>query len=197
MPPLPMPRRPAVFLDKDGTLVENVPYNADPALQRLVPSAVPALRQLVARGYLLLVITNQSGIARGYFNEAQLTVLMGDLHRRLAIHGIDLAGFYACPHAPDAQDQPLCGCRKPRPGMLQRAADDHGIDLTRSWMIGDILHDIEAGRRAGCRTVLVDPDRLEPAAQSPWREPHYIAADLLDAASFILRTQPETMGEPS
>lgn len=182
--------RPAVFLDKDGTLVENVPYNADPALQRLVPTAIPALKQLQLQGYELLVISNQSGIARGYFSQAQLDRLIDDLRRQLSAHDIELAGFYACPHAPDGQDLPLCPCRKPGPGMLQRAAQEHHLDLARSWMIGDILHDVEAGRRAGCRSVLVDPEGLEPKPQTRWREPHYIARDLLDAAGFIHRTQP-------
>jgi histidinol-phosphate phosphatase family protein len=176
-----------VFLDKDGTLVENVPYNVDPARQRLVPTAVSALRQWQRQGYVLLVISNQTGIAHGYFTQAELDTLIADLRRQLLAHGIRLAGFYACPHAPDAQDQPLCACRKPGPGLLRQAAAEHGIDLARSWMIGDILHDIEAGRRAGCRTVLVDPDRLEPQPQTPWRRPDYIARDLLDAAGFIER----------
>lgn len=177
--------RPAVFLDKDGTLVENVHYNADPALQRLVPTAVPALLQFQRQGYLLVVISNQTGIAKGYFTQEDLDVLIDDLRAKLQARGIDLTAFYACPHAPDAQDQPLCACRKPGPGMLQKAAAEHGIDLSQSWMIGDILHDVEAGRRAGCRTVLIDPDRLEPAPQTPWRRPDHIARDLLDAAGFI------------
>ncbi len=179
--------RPAVFLDKDGTLVENVPYNVDPALLRLTRGAATALRLLADAGYLLFVVSNQPGIALGRFDSAALARLLEALELRLRERGIRLAGFYACPHAPvPVGAAPGCECRKPAPGLLQRAAAEHGIDLSRSWMVGDILDDVEAGRRAGCRTVLLDVGNETVWRGGPLREPHRRAANLLDAARLML-----------
>jgi D-glycero-D-manno-heptose 1,7-bisphosphate phosphatase len=138
----------AVFLDKDGTLVENVPYNVDPQRITLTPGAVEAVSRLAGQGYRIIVVSNQPGVALGYFEHAELHKVKKRLQDLLPA----LDGFYFCPHAPGAG----CACRKPACGMLVRAAEDHGVDLRGSWMVGDILDDIEAGRRAGCRTVLVD-----------------------------------------
>ncbi|MEX2536447.1 MAG: HAD family hydrolase [Trueperaceae bacterium] len=154
-------RRPAVFLDKDGTLLEDVPYNVDPDEMRLTAGAGPALRRLADAGFELIVVTNQSGVARGLFPPTALRTVEWRLEELLAPFDVKLAGFHACMHHPDgivatfARD---CSCRKPKPGLLQAAASQHGIDLTSSWMVGDILNDVEAGCRAGCRTVLLDSD---------------------------------------
>ncbi len=146
---------PAVFIDKDGTLVENVPYNADPAHLRFMPGATDALRRLAQRGFALVMVTNQSGLARGRFSAAQWELLLGVLLARLKHEaGVTLLDVMVCPHAPGSDGRPLCTCRKPSPGMLLHAARLHGLDLARSWMIGDTLDDVEAGRRAGCRSVL-------------------------------------------
>jgi D-glycero-D-manno-heptose 1,7-bisphosphate phosphatase len=147
--------RPAVFVDKDGTLIENVPYNADPARLRFMPGATDALRRLAQRGFALVMVTNQSGLARGHFSAEQWDTLLGVLLERLRREaGVALLDVMVCPHAPGSDGLPLCTCRKPSPGMLLHAARLHRLDLARSWMIGDTLDDIEAGRRAGCRTVL-------------------------------------------
>jgi histidinol-phosphate phosphatase family protein len=178
----------AVFLDKDGTLVEDVPYNVDPARLKFTAQAVEGLRLLQAQGYLLIVVTNQPGIALGHFGRAELARLQAALKRMLADEGVELQGFYACPHAPSADPKrPNCLCRKPAPGLLRQAAQAHGVDLSRSWMVGDILHDVEAGRRAGCRTVLLDVGNETQWQMSPLREPHHRCADLLAAAHTILR----------
>jgi histidinol-phosphate phosphatase family protein len=187
--PLPSPAggAPAVFVDKDGTLVEDLPYNVDPARMRFTARALPALRLLSGQGYQIIVVTNQPGVALGYFGLDALHRLRRALARRLDRAGVPLAGFYACPHAPGPE--PRCGCRKPAPGLLQLAARTHGLDLARSWMVGDILDDVEAGRRAGCRTVLLDVGNETVWRPGPMRMPHGRADDLHAAAEFILAHQ--------
>lgn len=178
----------AVFLDKDGTLIEDVPYNVDPERIQLTRGAVEGLQLLHAAGYQLIVITNQSGIARGYFPESALVAVKERLHQLLAEVGVPLAGFYHCPHHPHGVVKELaiaCSCRKPEPGLLLCAAADRGIDLAQSWFIGDILNDVEAGRRAGCRTILINNGNETEWELSPLRTPHYMVADLAEAAQVI------------
>lgn len=175
----------AVFLDKDGTLIDDVPYNVDPARLRLARHAGPALRLMQQMGYRLIVVSNQSGVARGLFSEAALPPLFSALQDMLALEGVALDGWYWCPHHPQGMAAGYaieCGCRKPLPGMLRQAARDHGIGLAQSWMVGDILNDVEAGRRAGCRTVLIDNGNETEWLRSPLRLPDITAPDLLGAA---------------
>jgi histidinol-phosphate phosphatase family protein len=189
----------AVFLDKDGTLVEDIPYNVDPSRLRFTPHAVEGLHLLQAHGYLLIVATNQPGIALGHFDRAALARLQAGLTRMLADEGITLHGFHACPHAgsPDPK-RPNCLCRKPAPGLLRQGAQAHGADLGRSWMVGDILNDVEAGRRAGCRTVLLDVGNETEWLMSPLREPHYRCPNLLEAARAIVQADhPSPHPEPA
>lgn len=179
---------PAIFLDKDGTLIDDIPYNVDPAEIRLSNRAGEGLRVLSQLGYPLIVVTNQAGIARGFFKEEALGPVRQRLEELLARHGASMTGFYYCPHYPDAAVTEYtfaCDCRKPLPGMLLKAAGEHGIDLARSWMIGDILNDVEAGHRAGCRSVLIDSGNETEWVLSPERDPEYIASDLHDAALWI------------
>ena len=188
----------AVFLDKDGTLVEDVPYNADPELMRLAPGALEGVRLLAGAGYRLVVVSNQSGVAHGYFAEEALAGVEARLRELLAEGGVSLAGFYYCPHHPQgsvAGYDVACACRKPRDGLLRTAAREQGIDLTRSWMVGDILHDVEAGRRAGCRTVLIDNGNETEWELSPQRQPHFTASDLTEAARILLSCSPLPAGE--
>ncbi len=182
----------AVFLDKDGTLIEDVPYNVDPARVRLAPGAVEALRLLRGTDFRLIVVSNQSGVAHGLFPEAALAGVEARLRELLAAGGVALDGFYYCPHHPDgsvAAYATVCDCRKPLPGMLRRAAREHGIDLARSWLVGDILNDVEAGRRAGCRTVLLDNGHETEWVMSELRRPDCVAVDLLGAAWAILTAE--------
>jgi histidinol-phosphate phosphatase family protein len=182
------PRR-AVFLDKDGTLVEDIPYNVDPQKVSLSRGAAAGLAALHAAGYRLVVVSNQSGAARGYFPEAALEGVRRRLGELLAAHRIPLAGFFWCPHHPDGVVPELavaCDCRKPAPGMLLRAASELGLDLGASWLVGDILDDVEAGRRAGCRTVLLDNGHETEWRRGPQRRPDGVAATLDEAARFIL-----------
>jgi histidinol-phosphate phosphatase family protein len=178
------PRGPAIFLDKDGTLVEDVPYNVDPAQLRFTPRAFDALRLWRDAGYRIVVVTNQSGIGRGFFEVEDLRRLHAALRDRLASEGIALAGFFACPHLEGAG----CACRKPRAGLIEEAARALGIDLSSSWMVGDILNDVEAGHRAGCRSVLLDVGHETEWSGGPMRAPEHRCADLLEAAHAILET---------
>ncbi len=190
-----MSRR-AVFLDKDGTVLRNVPYNADPARMELLPGAAAGLRRLARAGFALVVVSNQSGVARGYFPEEALEVVHGRLTTLFAGAGARLAGFFYCPHHPDGQGPYAlaCSCRKPAPGLVRRAASELGIDLSRSWMVGDILDDVEAGQRAGCRTVLVENGGETEWRFGPWRVPHYRAFDLAGAARCILEAEAPDCG---
>jgi histidinol-phosphate phosphatase family protein len=180
------PRR-AVFLDKDGTLVVDVPDNVDPARLRFTPRALEGLQTLDRAGYALVVVTNQSGLAAGRVSRAEFARLQRALEQRLRDEaGITLAGFYTCPHAPGPSPALGCLCRKPAPGMLRQAALAHGLELGRSWMVGDILDDVEAGHRAGCRTVLLEVGSETVWRRSPLREPDHRVPDLLEAARVIL-----------
>lgn len=184
-----MKRQPAVFLDKDGTLVEDVPYNVDPARMRLTARAVEGVRVLACAGYALVVVSNQSGVARGYFDASALDAVRVRLAEFIEGAGAELAGFYCCPHHPDGvvgKFARACDCRKPAPGLLRRAAQELRLDLGRSWMVGDTLDDIEAGQSAGCRTVLLDNGHETEWRGGALREPHERAPDLAGAARRIL-----------
>jgi histidinol-phosphate phosphatase family protein len=146
---------------------------------RLGSGAEEAVRSLAASGFRLIVVSNQGGVGLGRLRETDLLALNARLQRLL---GGALAGFYYCTHHPRAG----CDCRKPRPGLLMRAAAEHGVDLARSWMIGDILDDVEAGRRAGCRTCLIDNGNETEWRGGEAREPDFIAADLASAADHIV-----------
>jgi D,D-heptose 1,7-bisphosphate phosphatase len=180
---------PAVFLDKDGTLIEDVPYNVNPGLIRLSRGAGEGISQLAAAGYAIVVVSNQSGIARGLFQESELPAVEQRLRELLAEWDVPLAGFFYCPHHPEGKIAPYrqaCECRKPAPGLLKRAADELGLDRARSWMVGDILDDVEAGYRAGCRTVLLNVGHETEWLWSEARRPDFLAADLGWAARVIL-----------
>ena len=187
------PQSRAVLLDKDGTIVEDIPYNVDPTRLKLAEGAGRALRQLQRAGFKLIVVTNQSGIARGLITEQDVRVVERALRAALRREGVELEDFYFCPHHPNGvvpDYSVACDCRKPRPGMLERAARDHGIALEHSWMVGDILDDVEAGRRAGCRTVLVGGGNETVWRLTPMRAPHVQATDLAEAARAILTGAP-------
>ncbi len=171
--------------------MEDVPYNVDPDLIRLSRGAAEGLRILHASGFRLIVISNQSGVALGRFPESALGGVQARLEQLLAAAGVPLTGFYYCPHHPEGRLPAYaraCDCRKPQPGLIERAARDHAIELESSWFVGDILDDVEAGRRAGCRTVLVDNGHETLWQRSPLRWPDLVAADLEDAAMQISAT---------
>jgi D-glycero-D-manno-heptose 1,7-bisphosphate phosphatase len=178
----------AIFLDKDGTLVRDVPYNVNPTLIELSPRAGEGLRLLQQLGFRLFVISNQDGIAKGLFTEKALEPVEARLAELLQEQQVTIDGFYFCPHHPQGVLQRyaiVCDCRKPKPGMLLRAAQQHHIELSHSWMIGDILNDIEAGNRAGCRTVLIDNGNETEWKLSAERTPNVVVPDLYVAACAI------------
>lgn len=141
--------RPALFLDRDGVLNADHGYVIRPAEFEVLDGVFEALRLAAAHGYALIVVTNQSGIGRGYFSARDYAALETHMHHLFAEEGVVLTGIYHCPHHPDAD----CECRKPRPGMILRAAREHGIDLGRSIMVGDKPSDAEAARAAGVATI--------------------------------------------
>lgn len=178
-----------IFLDKDGTLIRDVPYNVDPEKIALLPGVGAGLRALQAAGYKLVVVSNQSGVALGYFTEVDLLRAMRRLWTLLAEEDVYPMAFYYCPHAAEGTVVPYareCCCRKPQPGLLLRAARDFEIPLAGSWMIGDILNDVEAGRRAGCHTVFLDNGNETEWAIGQWRKPDHRVFDLPAAAEAIL-----------
>jgi D-glycero-D-manno-heptose 1,7-bisphosphate phosphatase len=177
----------AIFLDRDGTLVEPRHYPTRPDDLVLYPRLAPALRRLRSAGFKLVVVTNQSGIARGYLNMQELRDMHRSLSQRLARLGVQIDRYYHCPHHPDGVVPGLsvsCTCRKPQPGMLLRAASELHLDLERSWLVGDILADVEAGNRALCRTVLVDLG-TEGRPDAPIRMPDIIARSTRHALDAI------------
>jgi D-glycero-D-manno-heptose 1,7-bisphosphate phosphatase len=177
----------AVFLDRDGTLVYSSHYPSRPEHLRLYENIGPALHKLQDMEFRLVVITNQSGIARGFFTEADLQHMHDYLTSKLAAMDVHLSGIYHCPHHPAGVIPDLamaCQCRKPQPGMLLRAAEELNLDLAHSWFMGDILDDVEAGNRAGCRTVLVDLG-TERRPQNTLRCPTFVARNTLHALQLI------------
>ena len=152
------PLRPAVFLDRDGVIIEDVHYLENTEQVRLTPGAGRAVARLNAAGLPVVVVTNQSGVARGYFPAERVGAVHRRLDQLLAEQGARVDRYYFCPHHPDgtvAAFRVACDCRKPRPGMVHQAARDLGIDLNSSYLIGDKVSDLEAGAAAGCRTLLV------------------------------------------
>jgi histidinol-phosphate phosphatase family protein len=151
-------RQAAVFLDRDGTINEEVGYLDRLEKLRLIPGTAGAIRRLNAGGFKTVVVTNQSGVARGFFDETFVAAVHARLGELLRVEGAFLDGFYICPHHPAegcGTYRRVCDCRKPAPGLLLRAAAELDLDPRRSFMIGDTLKDIEAGSRAGMRGILV------------------------------------------
>ncbi|MDQ3746550.1 MAG: HAD family hydrolase [Acidobacteriota bacterium] len=185
--------RRAVFIDRDGTISEEVGYVNHASRLRVFPFAAEAVRALNERGWLAVLVTNQAGVARGYFKEE----LIGEVHKLLADElargGARLDAIYYCPHHPSVGEPPYrldCDCRKPRPGLIRRAAAELGVDLRKSWMVGDRYSDTELARNAGVRAafVLTGYGRGEYEHQSrAWKhQPDLVAQNLLEAVKKIV-----------
>lgn len=174
--------RPAAFVDRDGTLIVEKNYLGDPAGVELLPGAAAALAALKAAGYVLVMLTNQSGVARGYFDMEAVGRVHARLAELLAAEGVALDAVYTCPHGPED----ACDCRKPRPGMARAAAADLGLDLARSLVFGDKAADLGVGRAIGARAVLVRTGHgaREEAAAAPLAD--LVADDLAAAVRQIL-----------
>ncbi|MFB3882146.1 MAG: D-glycero-beta-D-manno-heptose 1,7-bisphosphate 7-phosphatase [Armatimonadota bacterium] len=183
--------RVAVFLDRDGTIIEEVNYLRSPDQLRLLPGSAAAIGRLNEAGLAVVVVTNQSGIARGMLTEADLALTNAALAQLLAQAGAHLDAIYFCPHHPEvgpAQYRRRCECRKPAPGMLLRAARELGLDLGRSFVVGDSTRDLLAGRAAGTHTVLVRTGygRRTEASHAAQSAADHIADDLAAAVEWIL-----------
>jgi D-glycero-D-manno-heptose 1,7-bisphosphate phosphatase len=184
--PTETPKRPAVFLDRDGTINEEMGYINHLSRFRLLPEAAPAIRRLNDAGLPVVVVTNQSGAARGYFPASLVDEVHRRMHQLLAQAGARIDAVYACLHAPDAG----CPCRKPQPGLLLQAAQDLNLDLGRSYLVGDRFMDIQTAANAGVQGILVltgyglgEYEHLQPHSRA---KPVHVADNLLDAVDFIL-----------
>lgn len=179
----------AVFLDRDGTIVHDRPgyYLTYPAALRLYKDTKPALRMLRDSGFSLIVVTNQSGIARGYLTRETAEKINSRLKKILLSAGAPLDGIYYCPHAPDQK----CGCRKPSPGLVLKGARRHSIDLRRSFVMGDKLSDIRLGRRMGIKTVflLTGHGKSQASRHKKILKPDYTARGILQGARWIIKQQ--------
>lgn len=188
-----MARRPAVFIDRDGTLTEEVGYVNHPERLRLLPRSAAAIRRLNETGIAAVVATNQAGIARGYFSEEVMHAVHERLAEQLKEAGAHLDGLYVCPHHPTEGVAPFradCDCRKPKPGLLLRAAHELDLDLSGSAMVGDKASDLLVARPVGARAILV----LTGYGRGEWEyrraqfpvAPDHVAADLLDAVEWVI-----------
>lgn len=188
-----MSRSPAVFIDRDGTLSEEVGYVNHPARLRLLPRSADAVRLLNESNLKAVVVTNQSGVAKGYFSEPVLHAVNDEMVRQLKVQGAFLDGLYVCVHHPTEGAPPYrarCDCRKPAPGLLFRAAAELDIDLERSYVVGDKISDVAVGREVGAAGILV----LTGYGRGEWEyrrsewttTPAYVADDLFDAVRWVL-----------
>jgi D-glycero-D-manno-heptose 1,7-bisphosphate phosphatase len=188
-----MTPRPAVFMDRDGTLAHEVGYVNDVSRFRLFPWSIEAVRLINRSGFLAVLVTNQAGVARGYFPERAVREVHDRLTAALADGAARLDGVYYCPHHPEAGEAPYrqdCDCRKPRPGLLSRAASDLGIDLARSWVVGDRVGDLQVAWAVGARGAIVKTGyglgELRHHSASWKRPPDLVAEHLLEAVSRIV-----------
>ena len=190
------PLRPAVFLDRDGTINEQMGYINHLSRFRLLPGVSEAIRLLNQNGLPVVVVTNQSGLARGYFPASLLNAVHAEMVRLLALDGARIDGLYVCPHHPEAKEEQYrqtCSCRKPGTGLLTQAARELGLDLTRSYMIGDRWSDVRCGVAAGATSLLVltGYGRGDLCFIGPNQavQPAHVAEDLVAAVQWILERQ--------
>ena len=176
-------KRRFVLLDRDGTIIVERHYLADPREIEFLPGAVTGLRLMLGMGLGLVVVTNQSAVGRGFFDEAHLELIHRRLCELLEAEGIHLEGIYFCPHTPEDG----CYCRKPKPGLIERAAKELDFDLQASFVIGDKPADIELGRQVGATTFLVRTGYGAEFADDPAVNPDYVADNLSAAAQTIQR----------
>lgn len=194
-----MKKNSAIFLDRDGTINEEVGYLDHADKLRIIPAAFEAIRLINGSGMKAVVISNQAGIARGFFTEEFVRSINGQIQAALLEKGALIDRFYFCPHHPTEGSAPyrrICKCRKPEPGLLYLAAADLDIDLGRSYFIGDRFQDMETAHRAGARGVLVatgyGKDILQnagPDRANEFNQPDHIASDILEAVYWILKDQ--------
>jgi D-glycero-D-manno-heptose 1,7-bisphosphate phosphatase len=194
----------AVFVDRDGVISEEVGYIGDSEDFRLIPHSAEAVKLINQSGLKIIAITNQSGVARGYFSEEMLGHIHRKMEKLLSDQGAFLDGIYYCPHHPEATVQAYrmeCDCRKPATGLLIQASKEHSIDVSSSYLVGDKRTDIECAHRAGAKGILVltgyGKDELRKFNSAASEQPEYVAADLLDAVQWIIKDKTsEKPGDP-
>ncbi|MBS13583.1 MAG: D-glycero-beta-D-manno-heptose-1,7-bisphosphate 7-phosphatase [Gemmatimonadetes bacterium] len=186
----------AVFLDRDGTINEDVGHITDPQMFELIPGSIDAMNRLRVAGYILPLITNQAGVGRGLMTEQHLQTVLYAFVRLIEAAGTKVDGVYYCPHHPEegiGVYKQECGCRKPAPGMLEKATEDLGIDLSVSYMVGDHWTDVLAGNAAGCRSILLrtghGPREIAKLTEEELSVAAYIADDLAEAVDWILEQE--------
>lgn len=172
----------AVFIDRDGTMAKDVHYCSRPEDFELFPNTAKGIRLLNKKGFKVIVITNQSGIARGYFTRENLAKIHEKMERELAEEGARVDAIYYCPHHPDDG----CDCRKPKPMLVLQAAREHDIDLSKSFVVGDLRMDVELGRMTGCKSILISHPSLSDAQEV---KPDAVARDVLEAAKIVLEME--------
>jgi D-glycero-D-manno-heptose 1,7-bisphosphate phosphatase len=179
----------AVFIDRDGTINVDYGYINDPEKVELIPKAANAIKLLNEKGFLVIVISNQAGIARQIMTEDELQLVNKRLMKKLLLKGAIIDQIYYCPHHPEIGLYPYrrnCSCRKPEPGMILRAQRDFNIDLSRSFVVGDKVSDVELGKRAGVRSILVLTGKTQNGDGS---DSDHVAKDLFDAVKWILSNE--------
>lgn len=179
----------AVFLDKDGTIIEDVGYMNSPQQIKFLPGSIEAIKMLNETGFKVVVISNQAGVARGLVTEDMLQTIDKVLHRGILNGGAHLDGIYYCPHHPEHGVYPykqVCECRKPHPGLIKKAQHDLQIDLSQSYMIGDKATDIEAGKGAGTKTIFILTGCGKEEREKLESPPNHTAENLLEAVRWIL-----------
>ena len=182
--------RRAVFLDRDGTLIEEAGYLDRLARIQLFPYTIDAVRLLNRAGFTVVVISNQSGVARGFFDEGFVQQTHTHLSKTFANGGAAIDAFYYCPHHPEgtvATYRHACDCRKPKPGLLERAARDHGLDLRHSFVVGDRMNDVETGRAVGARSVLVRTGYGVEHETAAREQGAVVVDNLIGAVAWILQ----------
>jgi D-glycero-D-manno-heptose 1,7-bisphosphate phosphatase len=172
----------AAFLDRDGTIMEDTNYVGNVERVILIPSAAQALRRLSDAGYRLFVVTNQSGVGRGYFPREAVEQIHAHLDEQFGKSGVRFTRYYVCPHHPEDN----CDCRKPKPRFLREAADEFGLDLAQCYMVGDRPSDIQTGINAGTRTILVLTGAGRETLANGEVKADFVAADIAQAANWIL-----------
>jgi D-glycero-D-manno-heptose 1,7-bisphosphate phosphatase len=187
--------KPAVFLDRDGTINEDVGYLNHPDQLRLLPQAIEGLQLLGSSGLLLVIVTNQSGVARGLIPPQQLPVIQNAFLDLMRAHAVPIAGYYACPHYPESslpEYRGTCECRKPAPGLVLQAARELDIDLQNSYVIGDKASDVQLAHIAGATGILVltgEGHKHQENYPPEYAPPHAICPNLYDAAKWIIANE--------
>lgn len=180
----------AVFLDRDGVITQDPPHYAHKLSQfKLIPRSAEAIKLLNKKGFEVIVVSNQSGVARGYYQEKDIKIFNRAMEEELKNKCADIDAIYYCPHHPEAEIEQYrvdCDCRKPKPGMLKQAEKDLNLDLEESFMIGDKWSDIEAGRRAGCRSIMVRTGHGKDELKKCVEYNHIVVEDLYDAVKLII-----------